>query len=239
MNADGSDMRQLTDGEFSATSPAWSPNGKRIAFASTRQAPVGSTTLWVMEANGGNLQPLVRHPQTGRAMFGNHPPWSPDGTKIVFDYCINCERGGGNKEIFLADLQAGTLDTLTRHSASDRLPTWSPDGKRVAFISDRDYVNADTMKWRKDLYIVNPDGTSLKRLTDNGFIGLVSWHPQNDKIAFAANGLYMYNFPEQSVSRIKLDLSQEMQPKVRPIKWDIDGEQLLLSVTIENSKSAL
>lgn len=162
MNADGSNVRQLTDDEFFCVSPAWSSDGQRIAFASNRQATVGSTTLWVMDTDGDNLQPLVLHPQTGRAMFGNHPAWSPDGTKLAFDYCVNCELGGGNEEVFLANLQDGTLDTLVQHPASDSYPAWSPDGTHLLFSSDR---ACDRSPLCSDIYSISAEGKNLKRIT--------------------------------------------------------------------------
>ena len=228
MNADGSDMRQLTDGEFSATSPAWSPDGARIAFASNRQAPDGKTTLWEMEADGGNPEPLVRHPQTGRAMFGNHPAWSPDGRKVAFHDCIDCELGGGNEEIFLADLQAGTLDTLVRHPSSDSHPTWSPDGSRIAFGSRRDYFDADTLRFREDLYMINIDGTDLQRLTQNGKAARPAWSPNEFEIAYewsrGGNNVFLFKISVGEITDIDTGLQFSGN-----VMWTKNGTKLLVS----------
>ncbi len=237
MNADGSNVRQLTDGEFFSISPAWSPDGQRIAFASNRQAPVGFTTLRVMEADGDNLQPLVLHPQTGRPMFGNHPAWSPDGTKLAFDYCISCELGGGNEQVFLADLQAGTLDTLVQHPANNRLPAWSPGGERIAFISDRDYFNADTLRFRADIYSIRLDGTDLERITKTGFARDPVWNPNGSSIGFRSSssslGLFQVDVQSGSIFEIIEDLKKNVQ--LFPMAWSSDGQKLLV-ITRELSK---
>lgn len=230
MNADGSGVRQLTEGDFYAIDPAWSPDGQHIAFASNQQALDGSSTLWVINPDGSNLEPLVRHPQTGRAMFGNHPAWSPDGTKISFDYCINCELGGGNHEIYVADLEKGTLDTLVQHPASDNYPTWSPDGKRIAFVSGREYYMADTLRFRKDLYVINTDGSNLNRLTETGYAHEPVWNPDGDAITFRStsnsSGLYQINLSSRGILKIKEDVSEHVQ--LHPNQWRTNGTQLLV-----------
>ncbi len=162
MNADGSDIRQLTDDEFSSSDPAWSPDGQQIAFATARGAPVGSDALWVMDADGSNQRPLVFHPETGGPMFGNQPAWNPDGTKLAFDQCIDCEAFGRNHEIFLANLQTGTIDTLAPHPAGDGGPKWSPEGTSILFQSGR---ACDASPLCADIFSITIDGKDLKRVT--------------------------------------------------------------------------
>lgn len=165
---DGSGVRQLTDGEFSSTDPAWSPDGTRIAYARSTGSTAGDA-LWVMDADGGNKEPLVTNPRTGNPQLGNRPAWSPDGTKLAFDRCLNCEFGGLNYEVFVADLQSGTVDTMTRHPTGDGQPKWSPDGTKLLFGSDRDYFDADTLRFRRDIYSISVNGNELKRITFSGF----------------------------------------------------------------------
>jgi len=175
MNPDGSDLRRLTDEDRRSVSPSWSPDGSRIAFVTARgDVPFDATALWVMEADGDNQRPLVLNPKTGRAMFGNNPAWSPDGTKLAFDLCIHCNFARTHN-IFVADLQAGTLDTLTQHPAADIFPVWSPQGTRIAFRSNRDFFDADTLRLRSNLYTVSVADKKLNQITSTGSLGSYIW----------------------------------------------------------------
>ena len=78
INSDGSHLRRLTHGQHYDMRPAWSPNGRRIAFESSRGAPRSlPRTIWVMNVDGSGARRVIRG-------IGEHPGWSPDGTKILY-----------------------------------------------------------------------------------------------------------------------------------------------------------
>ena len=123
--------------------PAWSPDGRTVAFASDR---TGNTELWLLDLsrdidfNGhppaAALRRLTRH-----AAIDQDPTWSPDGRRIAFT-----SSRSGNEEIWVMDITAidklapntePPLQQLTHHPAIDHHPQWSPDGKRIVFISTR------------------------------------------------------------------------------------------------------
>src|SRR5688500_20271945 len=84
INIDGSELTQLTRNSGMNGSPNWSPDGKQIAFVSSRNS-FPQSKIWLMNADGSN-QRLLPNPQntTSAGVLGGQPVWSPDGTKILF-----------------------------------------------------------------------------------------------------------------------------------------------------------
>jgi hypothetical protein len=159
INPDGTATTRLTDlGD--ASSPAWSPDGERIAFVRADD-PFGQGDLWVMNADGTGQQLLVDDVRT--------PAWSPDGERIVFS------RDG---LLFVADVDGGPATQLTEPDhphASHSDPDWSPDGSRIVFI-DWGFSNPQVKS-------VDADGDDLQLLIDYGFDAV--WSPDGSTILFA------------------------------------------------------
>src|SRR5262249_13254447 len=105
--------------------PQYSPDGKRVAFASARS---GSQEIWITDANGANASQLTyfNGPATGSAM------WSPDGRFLGFD-----SRPAGNPDIYIVAGDGGTPGRLTSEPSEDVVPSWSYDGKWIYFGSNR------------------------------------------------------------------------------------------------------
>jgi WD40-like Beta Propeller Repeat len=151
MRADGSDAVQITAdsvlwAESLETDPAWSPDGRKIAFVSDRD---GNREIYLADADGSSSRRLTTNPATDQ-----FPAWSPDGSKIAF----GSDRDG-NEEIYVMSASDGSGQTkLTADPAADRYPAWSPDGAKIAFRSSRAHSF--------DIFLMNPDGTGVTRLTD-------------------------------------------------------------------------
>ena len=155
MDADGGNQLNLTNNPGRDISPSWSPDGKRIAFSSDRDNPQNSE-IYVMDADGQNEQRLTNNPNEDQ-----YPSWSPDGKRMVF----SARREGHFKsdfgitdEIYVMDADGENQQRLTENRAVDQWPSWSPDGKRIAFYSRRD--------GNPEIYVMDADGGNQQNLTD-------------------------------------------------------------------------
>jgi Tol biopolymer transport system component len=147
MDADGGNVRFLTQNDSNDLAAGWSPDGNRVIFVSDRD---GSNQVYVMGADGGNPQRL-----TDLGSVNSMPAISPDGQSIVF--VSNRE---GNDEIYIMNADGSNPTRLTNDPASDWQPSWSPDGKQIVFISG-------SPSGGFDIFVMGDDGTNLRQLTDN------------------------------------------------------------------------
>lgn len=165
MGADGSNPHAV--GPPHSTTPDWSPDGSLIAFAQLGIA--------VMRPDGTGVRNLTHH---GRDIY---PSWSPDGSRLAY-----VSDRDGTWEIWTVNADGSGQSRLTSGSRSvcagrgcsvPRFrPSWSPDGKQIAFTHDRD--------GRAQVYVMNADGTGQKRLTSHHMDAQdVSWQPAVDLVA--------------------------------------------------------
>jgi TolB protein len=153
-------------GLFFQLQPAWSPNGRSIAFASKRD---GRFHVYVMAAEGGEARRLTSGPEDD-----TRPSWSPDGRRIAF------ARAG---ELYSIPAGGGKPHRITRELGGDAGdPAWSPDGKLIAY----DY-RAPGFSTR-EVWVVDPDGSRPREVTRlKQESGLPSWSPDGKRIAFQSN----------------------------------------------------
>lgn len=164
MDSDGSNLRQVVSRPGPDLSPRWSPDGRRVAWwgYGTEDEP---NHLLMVDVESGELTELGE---------GSDPIWSPDGKRLLF---VQEEQEPGvitfkpNVEIFVLDVETGDRLSLTDNIIPDRWPVWSPDGSRIAFVSERDSALGE-------IYVMNADGSDVKRLTDNELReSMLAWSP--------------------------------------------------------------
>jgi Tol biopolymer transport system component len=154
VNRDGSGLRNLTwklatgggAGTSPASDPAWSPDGRKLAFVRLN-AGLGDP-IYVVNADGSGLRNLTPKPVGAYAA----PAWSPDGRRIAF-----VSERDGNSEVYVMNADGSGQRNLTRNPAYDADPAWSPDGRKIAFATNRDGSYG--------VYVMNADGSGQRKLT--------------------------------------------------------------------------
>jgi len=174
MNVDGSGLTRLTNDPGFDDSPEISPDGRQIVFLTARHDPQPrfpnlKYEIYTMDIDGGNLKRL-----TSSDAAEDHPSWSPDGSKILFDADYD---GDGFYEIYSMDQDGAHVTRLTMNESNDQFADWSPDGSQISFSSDRNG------NW--DIFVMDADGSNQQALTDDPDWELFpAWSPDSSQIVF-------------------------------------------------------
>lgn len=153
--------------------PAWSPDGKQIAYASDQGKQF---ELWLMNADGSNKQQLTQNDFNDWS-----PSWSPDGTKLVY---VSSEVPYSH--IYILDIASGKSTRLLDTPGNEGAPKWSPDGSKIIYMNDNE--------GHFNLFTVKPDGSGIVQVTDFGQDDRPNWSPDGKMITFRRQTVFSSMF---------------------------------------------
>jgi dipeptidyl aminopeptidase/acylaminoacyl peptidase len=253
---DGSGSVQLTYSPDDESSPKWSPDGKWLAFLSGRQKAKEKTQLWLLDRRGGEAKQLT----SLNASISDYR-WSPDGTRMVLvirdqrivvdslkempskpmvidRYHFKEDESGYLESrythLYLLTIATGKLDTLTSGRFNNREPAWSPDGRYIAFTSNRSEDpdrNTNTDLWISE---ATPLAQPRKLTTWIDYDRHPVWSPDGKYIAYLRSSTPewdAYDEPMLAIIPASGGEPKLLTPKLdRPInnpEWATDGKSVL------------
>lgn len=223
MDEDGKNVVQLTDHPQVDSTPAWSPDGRLIAFSSLRDEPPnthGNSEIYIMDSDGGNPTRLTQEPNS----IDTLPAWSPYGNRIAF-----ASNRDGTGDIYVMDADGGNLGRLTHdewnRSPYDWAPSWSPSGRFIAFESTRGGRGSD-------IWLMNSDGTNPVLLAKPpAHDTSPSWSPDGKRIVFASRDgenftweIHRVDVDGGGIQSLTNNAANDRQPA-----WSPSGEQIAFS----------
>ena len=199
-DADGFNPQNVVSSNEPIISPAWSPDGKKLAYVSfEKKKPI----IYVQSLTSGSRAVLANFKGNNSA-----PAWSPDGSQlaIVLTY-------GANSQIYTISSNGGEVKQITKSNAIDTEPTYSPDGSQIYFSSDRG--------GKPQIYKVSSNGGAASRVTfEGGYNVSPRFSPDGKNLAYIRNDAGKFRVALQNLASGQVQLlsegSQDESPSFAP-----------------------
>lgn len=163
---DGSDVTRITVDGARDLHPSWSPDGRKLAFASRRGTDPG---IFIADIQTSSITTLITSLSSESS-----PSWSPNGRLVVFEARPD---PNADHDVYAIAVAGGAPMRLTNATGKDAGPVWAPDGSKIYFVSDR--------MGGFDVWSMDPDGSNQTRVTTNsGILGKPTVAPDGRSIAY-------------------------------------------------------
>lgn len=197
VSSEGGDATRLTWHPSGTNARGWTPDGKRVLFASARNTPPSSfDRLWTVSVEGGP-------PEMLSSQWATNGSFSPDGNRIIIDRVRRWDvewrayRGGQNTPLIILDLIDKSELLLPNESTTDIQPVWM--GDKIYFLSDRDYIS--------NIWSYSPASEQVNKVTNFSETD-IKWLSSNGEIlAFERDGyLHIMNPVNGEINRLKISV---------------------------------
>jgi Tol biopolymer transport system component len=226
---DGSGLERLTTEPTCETQPAWSPNGRWVAFTRSASNACGlraAGDIWIVRSDGTEQRRL-----TDDATYDTGAAWSPDGSQLVF--AASREAPGGidpDNDLYVVNADGtGRRLLVSAERRSEFDPAWSPDGTRIAFATD--IYRPDGLSHPEvelGLRTVRPDGTDERVIVPAGQLAYHSdWSPDGGSLAYT-NGLDIFKVDAEGGDSTPFPSGSYTGYRVDPY-WSPDGTRIAYS----------
>jgi len=227
VNADGSNLTKLTDFNNSTLvgiTADWSPDGNKILFTTIVLDGDTDNNIYVMNADGSNQTNLTNNNIGTSFSRIEHPAWSPDGDKIIYE-----SSGSNSADIFLTNIFIMDSDGTNQVNLTNDLykqlwrKSFSPDGSQILFHA-RPMSTLNTNATQ--IFTMNTDGTNKQNLSNNSgnysdYLAPASWSPDGSKIVFASSRdgnseIYIMNADGSNHTRLTQDSAVDYEARWIP-----------------------
>ncbi|MCF7740560.1 MAG: DPP IV N-terminal domain-containing protein [Candidatus Marinimicrobia bacterium] len=237
MDDNGTNIIQLTSMK-TCDNPTFFDNGRKIIFTSGTKGISLGPAIWIMDSDGNNKNNIYLSDTANKHLpylIGRRPEINSYDTKLIYYLYSNYSF---KNDIYLYNLETQKNIKITNLKGDNIKPTWSPKGNKIAFISDMDYLNLDTLRFRQDIYVLNLNNQKLDRVTYKGFVETLLWDHSGKFIYFRSmnnkSGIYKVNLETKNISLICEDLKNG-NVKIYPQSISESGNQLLISTYAPNN----